>query len=228
MNFEQDVLGRFGGAFVPRGRNNDQPSYYSEAVNNTYVNAAGNYANNMNPFAGWLTQGIGSGLVAGISSVNPYIGLAAGGASLITGIPSLVSNISKRKDAQKAQAEQTERINRLRSIDKEQKDLSKRYTDLTAEFKATREALEALRAGNTNPEVSREQNKEQQQISKEINEQIANTNPVSRYNNLQIQRTASFTLNALPPVVRKRQVQTRSTVDRLGRQSIAGNFFALI
>lgn len=222
INFERDIIGRYAPAFVPRGENFNQPSYYSSAANNAYVNAAGNLAGGANPWAGWLTQGIGTGLLAAAQSANPYIGIAAGGAALLGGVPNLISGV-KEKKTQKAQNEHFELLN---SVAQNQKDLSERYSNMEAELKATREALQALRASNRNNEISVEQNKEAQQISKEINEQISSTNPVKQYNNLQIQRAASFTISALPPVVQKRQVPTRTAVDLLTRRSGIGNFFA--
>ena len=98
---EPGIIQSLTEAFVPRQNGGRmQNSYYDEARSNGFLQASSGIANRIHPLAGWLANGIGAGLLAGVSSANPFIGLAAGGASLISGIPSLWSSFKDRKAQQ--------------------------------------------------------------------------------------------------------------------------------
>lgn len=225
INPEQDIIGRFGEAFIPRGNERNRRSYYDEASSNNYLKLASGYAKGVNPLAGWLTNGIGTGIVAGISSGNPFVGLAAGGASLITGIPSLVGNIRDREKREKAAQEEQKRKADIRAAASGVKDLTARYGEMqkTLDNLIGMVKTQVPQNGLT-PERTAENNK----VAENLEEASANANAVNRYNNLQIQRAASFSVFPTPPVVKKRPIVRAALPDRRAFATNRTSFFSII
>ena len=134
------IIERLSEAFVPQqaGRN----SYYDEAQSNSFLQASSRIASGVHPLAGWLANGIGAGLLAGVSSANPFIGLAAGGASLISGIPSLWSGLRDRRAQQERAERERRQSDALIEASNRVKQLNERYNSLM-------QALQGMK-GNTN------------------------------------------------------------------------------
>jgi len=213
-------------AFVPQqGGGRVQNSYYDEARSNGFLQASSRIANGIHPLAGWLANGIGAGLLAGVSSANPFIGLAAGGASLISGIPSLWSGLRDRR----AQQERVERERRqndaLAEASNGVKQLNERYNSLM-------QALQGLNGNtnvvNSNPELTAERVNEGKVMSDAERKAQAATDPIRRYNNLQIQRAASFSVFPIPPIVPKRALVRPAAPDRRLVRPMGGGFFSIL
>lgn len=219
---EPGVIESIGAAFAPRQNGS---SYYDEARSNSLLQASSGIANGIHPLAGWLANGIGAGLLAGVSSANPFVGLAAGGASLISGIPSLWSAFKDRR-AQQERAERERRQNdALIEASNEVKQLNERYNSLM-------QALQGLRGNtnttNSNPELTAERVNEGKVMSDAERKAQAVTEPVKRYNDLQIQRAASFSVFPIPPIVPKRALARPTAPDRRLVRPMGGGFFSIL
>ena len=222
---EQDILGRFGEAFVPRGEGRNRKSYYDEATSNEYLKTASEYAGGMHPLAGWLANGLGAGLIAGVTSANPIIGLATGGASLITGIPSLVSDMFDRK----ARQERAERLKKQReaifNASAGVGELKNQYTSFTKALQDLRNDVNKL---NSNSELAIERAGEGKAVKESIDNAQMVTEPVKGLNNLQIQRAASFSFFPTLPVARRRTTTRPATPDRRVVRPMVSNFFTIL
>lgn len=220
------IIESIGSAFAPRqsgGRT--QSSYYDEAQSNGLLQASSGIANRIHPIAGWLANGIGAGLLAGVSSANPFVGLAAGGASLISGIPSLWSGLRDRKAQQEREERKRKQNDALIEASNGVKQLNERYNSLI-------QALQGLsgnaNAVNSNPELTAERVNEGRVISDAERKAQAVTEPIKRYNNLQIQRAASFSVFPIPPVVPKRALVRPTAPDRRLIRPMGAGFFSIL
>lgn len=220
------VIESLAEAFVPQqigGRT--QSSYYDAARSNGFLQASSGIANRIHPLVGWLTNGIGAGLLAGVSSANPFIGLAAGGASLISGIPSLWSGLKERSAQQERAERERRQSDALIEASNGVKQLNERYNSLM-------QALQGLR-GNTNmaglnSELTAERVNEGKVMSDAERKAQAATDPIRRYNNLQIQRAASFSVFPIPPIVPKRALVRPAAPDRRLVRPMGGGFFSIL
>ena len=217
------IIERLSEAFAPQqaGRN----SYYDEAQSNSFLQASSRIASGVHPIAGWLANGIGAGLLAGVSSANPFIGLAAGGASLISGIPSLWSGLRDRRAQQERAERERRRSDALIEASNRVKQLNERYNSLM-------QALQGMKGNtnvvNSNPELVAERVNEGKVASDAERKAQAVTDPIRRYNNLQIQRAASFSVFPIPPIVPKRALVRPAAPDRRLVRPMSANFFSIL
>lgn len=216
----------FTEAFVPRRVGNRVvDSYYDEARSNRFLKQLSSGVAGVHPLAGWLANGIGAGLLAGVSSANPFVGLAAGGASLISGIPSLWSGLRDRRVQQERAERERRQSDALIEASTGVKQLNERYNSLM-------QALQRLR-GNTNTaslnsELTAERVNEGKVMSDAERKAQAVTDPIRRYNNLQIQRAASFSVFPIPPIVPKRALVRPTAPDRRLVRPMGASFFSIL
>lgn len=223
---EAEDVDSFNEAFVPRrvgGRVVD--SYYNQARSNQFVNQLTSGAYSVHPLAGWLTNAIGAGLVAGVSSVNPYVGLLAGGASLISGLPSLWSGFRERRAQQERAERERRRNDALNEASAGVKQLNERYSSLMQTLQGLGGNTNAV---NSNPELTAERVNEGRVMSDAERKAQAVTDPIRRYNNLQIQRAASFSVFPIPPIVPKRALVRPTAPDRRLVRPMGAGFFSIL
>lgn len=223
---EPGIIQSLTEAFVPRQNGGRmQNSYYDEARSNGFLQASSGIANRIHPLAGWLANGIGAGLLAGVSSANPFIGLAAGGASLISGLPSLWSSFKDRKVQQEIAERERRQSDALTEASIGVKQLNERYNSLMQALQGFRGNTNAV---NLNPELTAERVNEGRVVSDAERKAQAVTEPIKRYNNLQIQRAASFSVFPIPPVVPKRALVRPTAPDRRLVRPMGVNFFSIL
>lgn len=223
---QPSIIQSLGEAFVSRqGGGRVQSSYYDEARSNGFLQTSSRIANGIHPLAGWLANGIGAGLLAGVSSANPFIGLAAGGASLISGIPSLWSGLRDRRAQQERAERERRQSDALNEASNGVKQLNERYSSLMQALQGLSGNINAV---NSNPELTTERVNEGRVISDAERKAQATTDPIRRYNNLQIQRAASFSVFPIPPVVPKRAFVRPAAPDRRLVHPMRGGFFSIL
>lgn len=235
INFEQDILGRFGSAFMPRGARQNQPSYYSDASENPIVGGVSSAAGSLHPVLGLAANSLGTGITAGLASSNPFVGIASGVASLAQGIIKLPGELRKREAAQR-EAQRQSRMDSFYNTGTDAFKSFKRFSDNYGKDKsAILEELRVSRGILENMEKrSRETQKkdpfviEQQKVSDAVQTQRQNEDPVKAYNNLQIQRINSFTINSEPALAPRKQTARRGVADRYMRSSLGSHFFATV
>jgi hypothetical protein len=232
INYARGIVGLFGDTFMSREEEGNMvPSYFSEASRQPLVAGAAGVASSVHPALGVLSEGVGTGVAATIASANPYIGIASGVGALAKGLINLPGEMRKYNAAKQA-AKRQERMDAFYDTGADAFASFKRFQD---DYKKNQEAImEELRAsrdilGN----LGKNQKKdplviEQQKVSDAVQSQQQNEDPVQTYNNLQIQRINSFTINSEPALAPRRQTARHGVADRYRRSSLGNRFFAMV